>query len=391
MKTIKLLVLSVALFYGYSAVNQTIVSTEVEKKNPVVFDFTGIHCVSCPHAHEAIAVAKDHYPQVVALAFHTGNFAVPNAGEPDFRTLAGDSLVDKFAYWMPADDMYRVVWAYPTVCINGTGVENDAITDTLQFLEKISNTVNEDAIANIGAVASIDTVKRKLKVKVECYYTSAATDSNYLVVSITQNGLTSTQAGVGDNYVHKDMFRMFVSNIWGDTLGIPQQGDFIEKTYYTGLPDSIKYYDSDAVELILQNIQVQAYITGNDTTVMAYDFIGIPYKNRKAFDVLNGVNATIEFVNLNGIFTKQKERLFSVFPNPAKDFVNIRLSNKISQEQNIVVNILNIKGRILITQTLSNPDGANTFKIPVKGLNKGIYFIRLNGKSLAGTSKFLIE
>ncbi len=394
MKQLRFILILTTFFYSFITISQTIVSTDIEKKNPVIFDFTGIHCVSCPHAHEAIAIAKNHYPQVVALSFHTGNFAAPNPGEPDFRTIQGDSVVDNFAFWMPADNLYRVVWSYPTVCIDGIGVESNVVTDTLQFLDKISEITNQDAIVNIGAVASIDTLKRKLKVEVECYYTSSSSDSNYLVVSIIQNELKSAQTGVpqaGENYIHKEMFRQFVSNIWGDTLGIPQEGDLIEKIYIFDLPDSVNYNDSDAIELILRNIQVQAYITGNDTIVTAYDFLNIPYKNRRAFNILNGVNADIEFVNLNGIFTKEQEMAFTIFPNPAKDYISIKLSHQLSNNENPVISIFNIQGRVIMTQPFSNPNEANTFQIPVKGLKKGVYFISINGKNLIGTGKFVVE
>jgi hypothetical protein len=268
------------------------------------------------------------------------------------------------------------------------------VTDTIQFLEQISEITNQDATVNIGAIASIDTIKRKLKVRVECYYTSSSADSNYLIVSLTQNGLKSAQAGVpqaGDEYVHKEMFRMFVSNIWGDTLGIPQEGDLIEKTLFMDLPDSIKYDESDGVELNLQNIQIQAFVTGNDTTVLAYDFIGVPYKNRRAFNILNGVNAEIEFVNLNGISANIRKQAFSLFPNPATDYVNIRLSQQILNEQHFVLEILDVNGRILKTRSLSDTGGENTFQIPVNRLKRGMYFIRLTGETLIETKKLVLE
>ena len=393
-KQLRFILILISLFYSFGVISQTLVSTGIKKKNPVIYDFTGIHCVSCPHAHEAIAVAKAHYPQVVALSFHTGNFAVPGTGEPDFRTTEGDFLVDNFAYWEEESELYRVVWSYPTVCIDGDGVENSVVTDTTQFLEQISEITNQDATVNIGAIASIDTIKRKLKVRVECYYTSSSADSNYLIVSLTQNGLKSAQAGVpqaGDEYVHKEMFRMFVSNIWGDTLGIPQEGDLIEKTLFMDLPDSIKYDESDGVELNLQNIQIQAFVTGNDTTVLAYDFIGVPYKNRRAFNILNGVNAEIEFVNLNGISANIRKQAFSLFPNPATDYVNIRLSQQILNEQHFVLEILDVNGRILKTRSLSDTGGENTFQIPVNRLKRGMYFVCLRGKTLNETKKLVLE
>ena len=122
MKKIKILFLVLVISFSYVAISQTIVSTETEYKNPVIFDFTGIHCVSCPKAHKAIAVAKTHFPQLVALTFHAGDFASPNPGEKDFRTIQGDSIHDKIAFYDAELQDYQIVWSYPTLTINNQKV-----------------------------------------------------------------------------------------------------------------------------------------------------------------------------------------------------------------------------------------------------------------------------
>ncbi|OQX78030.1 MAG: hypothetical protein B6D61_06310 [Bacteroidetes bacterium 4484_249] len=391
MKRINLFFIQIVVFLSFTAAGQTIVSTETENITPVIFDFTGIHCVSCPNAHLAIEVAKEHYPQVVALTFHTGNYAAPNPGEPDFRTIQGDSLVNNFAYWDPIDNIYKVVWSYPTVCLNGTGVKNNVVNDTNLFLQKVSEVINEEAIVNVGAIAYVDTLKRKIKIEVECYYTASASDSNYLTVSLTQNGLKSTQAGAGEDYVHKEMFRQYISNVWGDTLGIPEEGDLIQKTYSLNLPDSIKYHDSDAIELILRNIQIQTFITGNDTLTTAYDFFGNAFKNRRAFDILNGTNAAIEFVDLQGVYSLNNKPALVVFPNPAKQFLYVDLLSDISGNGDIKADVLNIEGHLIRQVNLLSTDKESNYYIPLKGLKSGMYLLHLHGDRIYSTTRFVIE
>jgi hypothetical protein len=390
MKILKLAILQIALLSGNIGVGQTIVSTEVENRVPVIYDFTGIHCTSCPNAHHAIEVAKGHYPEIVALSFHTGQFAVPNVEEPDFRTLQGDSVFNKFAYFNPEDETYGIVWSFPTVSMNGIKIQTSVINDTTQFLEKINEVLGEDAIVNIGAIASIDTLNRKLKLEVECFYTSPATDSNYLVVSLTQNGLMSTQAGAGDNYVHKEMFRCFISNTWGDTLGVPQEGDLVQKTYSLDLPDSIKYDESDAIELTLRNIQIQVYVTGHDTLVTAYDFFGVPYKNRKTFDVLNGINADIEYVEFNGIKTGRAQFKTNVYPNPAKQYINIEIPPELSK-YHIWYDILDINGQLIKTRKYPGMEKSGFVQISIQDLKKGIYLIRMYGNHTYSVNRFVVE
>jgi hypothetical protein len=390
MKILKLAILQIALLSGIIGVGQTIVSTEVENRAPVIYDFTGIHCTSCPNAHHAIEVAKDHYPEIVALSFHTGQFANPGNDEPDFRTSQGDTVFNRFAYFNPEDETYGIVWSFPTVSINGIKIQTSVVNDSTQFLEKINEVVSEDAIVNIGAIASIDTLNRKLKLEVECFYTSPAPDSNYLVVSLTQNGLMSTQAGAGDDYIHKEMFRYFISNTWGDTLGIHQEGDLVQTTYSLDLPDSIKYNESDAIELTLRNIQIQVYVTGHDTLVTAYDFFGVPYKNRRAFDILNGINADIEFTEFNSIQMGKEELNLKVYPNPAKQFIYVEIPPGLSHE-NIWYEILDMTGHLIKTIKYPGMEKSSSVQISIQDLKKGIYLLHFYGNHTYSVNRFVVD
>ncbi len=65
----------------------------------------------------------------------------------------------------------------------------------------------------------------------------------------------------------------------------------------------------------------------------------------------------------------------TVYPNPASDFVTIACSDN---NYNYVT-ITDISGRIVYSEKISFTDSGNT--IDISGINKGIYFISLNGKS----------
>ncbi len=393
MKKIRIIFLTLLVSFSYVAINQTIVSTEIENKNPVIFDFTGIHCVSCPKAHKAIAVAKTHYPQIVALAFHAGNFASPNTGEKDFRTIKGDSIHDKSAFYDAELQNYQIVWSYPTLTINNQKVGYNSINDTSQFLQDVEEAINEESIVNIGALASIDTLTRELSLKIECYYTSSPIDSNFLFVSFCQNNLKSTQAGAtefGDNYIHKDMFRGFISNTWGDPLGKPQEGDLIVKEYSYSFPDSIKYNDSQAIELLLQNVEIQIYISGIKEKVNAFDYFGEIYKNRIVYEIYNGINAEIEYIDSNGIDENEEDSDIIIFPQPAKDFITLDLGENYKINHNLILTIYNIEGKKIKKIDIKNLS-VRQLKIPLNEFKQGVYFMQINGEELFTTKRFVVN
>lgn len=61
-----------------------------ENKNVVLEEFTGIHCQYCPDGHRRAQELKDAHPDdVIIINIHTGSFANPDPGQPDFRTPFG--------------------------------------------------------------------------------------------------------------------------------------------------------------------------------------------------------------------------------------------------------------------------------------------------------------
>lgn len=73
------------LFCAFGAFGQTFVSTTAENKNVVLEEFTGIYCTFCPDGHvQAQNLANNNPGDVVLVNIHTGSFAQPSGGDPDF-------------------------------------------------------------------------------------------------------------------------------------------------------------------------------------------------------------------------------------------------------------------------------------------------------------------
>ncbi len=75
--------------------------------------------------------------------------------------------------------------------------------------------------------------------------------------------------------------------------------------------------------------------------------------------------------------------LFSVYPNPAVDAININLD--LNNSENTVINVVDISGKTVKTMNLGNVDGAMNVSISLDDLTTGVYFVELvnsNGKQV---------
>ena len=78
----------------------------------------------------------------------------------------------------------------------------------------------------------------------------------------------------------------------------------------------------------------------------------------------------------------------NVYPNPAKDNVNINLQ-VLESNSNVTVNIVDMLGKVVMTESF-NPAFEN-FNMNTANLNKGIYIVKvINGSSIS-SSKLIIE
>ena len=91
-----------------------------------------------------------------------------------------------------------------------------------------------------------------------------------------------------------------------------------------------------------------------------------------------------------GITTSIQDNLnsetnFSVYPNPAKDILNITLDNK--SNNNIKVIITNLLGESVLTETYMS----NNISLKTNQLNSGVYFVTIENKGKQSTQKIIIE
>lgn len=79
----------------------------------------------------------------------------------------------------------------------------------------------------------------------------------------------------------------------------------------------------------------------------------------------------------------------SVFPNPAADNVNVKITSE--RAGNAAVQILSVDGRVLHTETLSLLPGGVTTNINTAALPAGLYLVQVTGANRVSTTKLTIN
>ncbi len=79
---------------------------------------------------------------------------------------------------------------------------------------------------------------------------------------------------------------------------------------------------------------------------------------------------------------------FSVYPNPASEFINLKADKKINGR--VIINLLDISGRNIKTETVS-VTGNFQYKMDVSGFSKGVYVIELKTENNKWQQKLIIE
>lgn len=210
---------------------QTIVSTEVQKRNVLLEEFTGVGCGYCPDGHaRANAICEQYEGHAWAINIHAGGYASGSG----YTTPAGDAVHNEF---------YSQIPGYPCGTVN-----RGTVDDRGQWASKAATIRNQDAIVNIAAQGTIDNATRTVTMHIEAYYTGNSTAAeNYFNVAITQDNIIGPQSNYGNynadyiegsQYRHMHMLRDLMCGNFG--IAIPAtQGSFFDTTITFVVPDAI--------------------------------------------------------------------------------------------------------------------------------------------------------
>jgi len=79
----------------------------------------------------------------------------------------------------------------------------------------------------------------------------------------------------------------------------------------------------------------------------------------------------------------------NVFPNPTSDEIQVKLN--VASEQVVRLELVDVTGKIMVSKDLGTVNGQSTQTLPIHGLAKGTYFLKLIAASSAETKKIIIE
>ena len=272
MNKIKKLLLLLLLCVCTAMNAQTLVDTVPHNKNVVLEEFTGIHCTYCPDGHVMAQSIYGAYPQRVSLInVHTGGYANPSVGEPDFRTVFGSSLGSQSS-----------LSGYPAGTINRHlffNLSQNGGTAMSRGDWKLATiiTLNELSPVNIGSIAQYDTITNELHIDVEIYYTDTqSVFLNYLNIAITQDSILGPQTGAqqfnsaaivpgpwSPTYSHQHMLRHLVTGQWGAVLDPITPGTFISRRYTWQVP-----LDINDITVLVEHLRVVSFITESSQEII---------------------------------------------------------------------------------------------------------------------------
>ena len=207
---------------------------EFKSKNIVLIeDYTGVKCVNCPSAAAIAQNIQSTYPEnVLVLGVHAGPLAEPPAGQPDFRTEAGNAWWNYFGFS-----------TNPIGTINRTkngdsyGYSKESWSSAVTNLLAGDNPIIRFKIQPI----TYDTATREIEFKTKTTFLSETEGNYYIFACIMEDSIVAKQLtpeGVNSNYVHRHVLRKDINGPWGEELfNGATEDDFEISTEFTATLD----------------------------------------------------------------------------------------------------------------------------------------------------------
>lgn len=183
----------------------------------LIEEFTGVRCVNCPRAHNTIKQIQTAHPgRVLAVGIHTGIFAQPYAGRPDFQLPEGTAI----------EQALNGAQGYPSGAVDRTlftGESRIIIGDN-----KWSNYVNDHLViptpVNINLAKVYNPATRKLDLAATLRFTAAFPDNLYFSAYLIEDNIVDhqlTPTGVDTAYTHTHVLRKLLTPLSGQQLNAP--------------------------------------------------------------------------------------------------------------------------------------------------------------------------
>lgn len=233
---------------------QDFVSTEPQKKNVLIEEFTGRGCPNCPDGHIIANAIHNSYPDRVCLvSVHSQSGQSPQS-YPNLNTSLSATIFSAF-------DGSSI----PTAVINRSTAEKQGRTS---WSALAGEELTKDAIVNVDGVVMIDEATRMATIIVEAYYTGDSESStNYLTIYMVQDNILGFQSNASNNpsqvidgtYSHMHVLRSVVTPTWGDEITTTTAGTLVKETYSYEIPSTIG--SPNGVDVNLDDVNFVAFVS----------------------------------------------------------------------------------------------------------------------------------
>ncbi len=367
----KILLLGLCVFalvaYGVNA-QVVSVNTDIQPKNAVIEDFTGIYCQYCPDGARRAELFSDTWPgRVVIIATHAPFYSGmgPN-GEPDMATPFAAPLVaqsDLTGY--PAATVNRDVFSgannappYFRMMTDGLALSRSGWAAAGQ------SKFTETTPVNVGFESSWNSATRELTVKVYLFYSNTETVDNYINIALMENGIIGYQQdsdpmyGTTNFYVHDNTLRHYLTGQWGDKVAMAEtvQGNKIQRTYTYTVPSNY----------VIENCDIAVFVSRFHVSINTA-------MRAKAIGGSTGLDTTGFNPGIQSAFT---ENTLSLYPNPAISSSNLVLD--LGKTSDVEIEVYDILGAKLLTPFTGNVTAGTpkTIEINTSSFAPGIYFVK---------------
>ena len=246
---------------------QSFVSTETQKRNVLLEEYTGKNCSWCPEGQmTANALVRNNPGRVFLVNIHGGPFSPTT--DPNLNTDDGTKMVEDYG-----------ITAYPAGFVNRTSFYEIARE---QWSAYTMRQLQQTAECNIDGQVIIDPASRMATITVEIYYTADSKESfNYLTIAMLQDNIMGDQAGgsanpeqyVNGEYRHMHIMRDIITPTWGETISPTTAGTLITKTYSYPIPQVIG--DPYGVEAVLEDLSFVAFVSESDDGIQTCPVLNV--------------------------------------------------------------------------------------------------------------------
>lgn len=185
-----------------------------KSQRALIEKYTGVRCVNCPTADEAINAAIAHYGnQLIAVAIHDSSaFTKPIGETPRLSSPDGETMSQYFGISKAGQ--------YPAAIISRTASATgwDVFTPTEGINSRVESIINNAAtvaVAVDSAVVTNDTVN----ITVNIEFLQKVSGDLTLTLMLMEDSLVVTQrlhdGSDNENYVHNHVLRDVITDVWG--------------------------------------------------------------------------------------------------------------------------------------------------------------------------------